>query len=55
MENIEVRHSSLGPCSVVIPCVIAGFNTRIKSFRLLVQIQKKSEHSFSQAIVFGDV
>ena len=28
--------------------------TRIKSFRLPLQIQKKIEHSLSQAIVFGD-
>ena len=31
------------------------YNTRVESFSLSVQIQKKSEHSLSQAVVFGDV
>ena len=34
---------------------IVIYNTQIKSFRLLAQIQKKSEHSLSLVIVFGDV
>ena len=32
-----------------------SLNTRMKSFSLPVQIQKKSEHSLSKAIVFDDV
>ena len=40
---------------IIIATGIVTVNKRIKSFRLLVQIQKKSAHLLSQTVVFGDV